>query len=96
LDALFFRVVFAVAGEGACAAVEEGTGGEVVGPVGPVPVADIVSLAGLNGGVDLRKLAIVSAFILESCLPEPEEVSVPWQKQTAVMDVECVVDMSTR
>lgn len=95
MDALFFWVVFAVAREGALTTVKEGTGSEIFSPLRPFPISGDVSLVDWIGGIDLRELSIVAAFILESCLPEPEEVSVPRQKQTAVMNVEGVVDMGT-
>lgn len=90
-EALFVGVVFAVAGDGCLAAVEERACGEVVGPQWPIPVSDIVFVGGVSNdkgeGARLRKVTSVSTLFTKCSLPEPDEMSMPGQEEPAVVSV---------
>lgn len=43
----------------------------------------------------LREMARVTTLVSQGCLPEPEEVTVPWEEQTTKVDIECIVDMGS-
>jgi hypothetical protein len=40
-----------------------------------------------------REMSRVTTLFPQGFLPEPEEVTVPWEEQTTKVDIECVVDM---
>lgn len=97
-DVLFLGVVFAVAGEGCLAAVEEGARGEVVDPEWPVPVSDMVVGKKKNKGltVILREIACIFALVAQGSLPQPNKMPMPWQEEAGVVRVQSVIDVRAR
>jgi hypothetical protein len=95
VDGLLVGVVFAVAGEGACAAVEEGACCEVALPFWPVPVSGFVSMVSVGQWTRIhsREVSGIITLFSQGCFPEPEVMAVPWEEQSAVVNLEGVIDM---